>query len=93
MYCCHNCQAEIEIARPGRRDTCPRCDADLRCCCNCAFYEPGAHNDCREPQSDSITDREQGNFCDYFTFRDTGPGASGGGRAPQRRNPLDDLFT
>jgi hypothetical protein len=29
-------------------------------------YDTSAHNRCREPQAEWVTDRERANFCDYF---------------------------
>ena len=50
----------------GRRDQCPFCSADLRCCKMCFFYDTKAYNECREPMADRITEKEQANFCDYY---------------------------
>ena len=51
----------------GTRDTCPQCDADLHCCRNCRFYDPGKHNQCAEPQAEWVRDKEASNYCDYFS--------------------------
>jgi len=65
---CWRCGAAIDTAgRVGRRDTCLACGTDLRCCRNCAHYEPTAHNQCREPQAERQVDKERGNFCDWFS--------------------------
>jgi hypothetical protein len=29
-------------------------------------YDPSAHNRCREPHSEWVSDREKGNYCDLF---------------------------
>jgi hypothetical protein len=50
----------------GRRDTCPSCMADIRCCKMCQFYDPKAYNECRESSADRVQDKEKANFCDYF---------------------------
>ena len=71
MIACYQCQNEIELSeRVGRKDTCPFCGADLHCCRNCKFYDESAHNQCKEPNSDWVSDRERSNFCDYFSFAD-----------------------
>jgi hypothetical protein len=71
MFACYRCHKEIELSgRVGRKDTCPFCGAALRCCLNCKFYDEGAHNQCREPNSEWVSDREKSNFCDYFSFTD-----------------------
>jgi hypothetical protein len=64
---CYSCHGELTF--PGtisRTAECPTCDADVHCCLNCHNYDPSAHNRCREPQSDWVSDREKANFCDFF---------------------------
>ncbi len=69
MKSCHRCQSEIVSKdRIGRRDTCPSCGTDLRCCLNCAFYDTHYANACREPVADPVLDKEAGNFCEFFTL-------------------------
>ena len=58
MYKCHNCGKVLEEiedirAKVGRQDTCPHCYADLHCCMNCRFHDPGYSNECRETSSPS----------------------------------------
>jgi len=50
----------------GRRDECPSCGADLHVCRMCAFHDPAASKECREPMADEVEEKERGNFCDYF---------------------------
>jgi len=66
MFICQACGFEFEAGQVGRREECPACGADLHACRQCRFYEPGAHNDCREPQAELVTEKETANFCDYF---------------------------
>ena len=63
---CWKCQKEIPVQKPLRGDECPLCHADLHVCKACEFYESGAHNDCRESSAEFVSDKERGNFCDYF---------------------------
>ena len=78
MKFCHACGAEIATAAVvGRKDACPGCRAELRCCLNCRYYERGAYNSCRESQADRVLDKERANFCDYFRFREGGRKDSG----------------
>ena len=63
---CWKCGKETNIEKPVRGDECPLCHADLHVCKACEFYESGAHNDCRESSAEFVTDKERGNFCDYF---------------------------
>lgn len=67
MITCWNCNKEItEISRIIRETTCPFCHASQYCCKNCNFYEPEAHNQCREPAAEWVEDKEKANFCEYF---------------------------
>ena len=67
---CWNCGYEITlIDKEARADTCPSCDKDLRCCKNCRFWDPGAHNQCRENLTEYVPDREKANFCASFQER------------------------
>jgi len=94
MPVCFSCGTQLDMfGKPGRADTCPACDADLHCCRNCAFYDPGSYNECREPQAERVLEKDRSNFCDYFAFSQ-GAGCSTDHGAPQERNgnPLDDLF-
>ena len=71
MKICYQCQREVLIKdRVGRRDACSGCGADLRCCRNCLFYDPHYASACREPHTDTVLDKEAGNFCDFFAFAD-----------------------
>jgi len=64
---CHSCRAEIVvIGRVGRRDTCDACGADVHCCRNCKHHDPFAQNQCREPGTETVRDRDAANFCDFF---------------------------
>ena len=68
MRVCHQCQAEITLEDPiGRRDTCPGCGADLRCCRHCSFYDVRSADACREPNAELVQNKEAANFCDFFT--------------------------
>ena len=67
LMICHSCKGEMKFEGPiSRTEVCPACDADVHCCLNCLNYEPSAHNRCREPQTEWVSDREKGNFCDFF---------------------------
>ena len=92
MRVCHQCQAQIALEGSiGRRDTCPGCGADLRCCRNCSFYDMRSADACREPNAELVQNKEAANFCDFFTLtRPSLPGSRPtGGDA---RAQLDALF-
>ena len=91
---CHACQQPIDLAsgeRVGFREECPRCGGDLHACVQCAHYDPGAYNHCREPQSERVADKERANRCDWFQ-----PAQAGAGRMESERQKarvdLDALF-
>lgn len=87
---CHRCGRVIDrIERIGRRDACLGCGAELRCCRNCRFYDPGSHNQCREPQAERQVEKERANFCEYFSVGATGGVAAAGAEA---RSTLEALF-
>ena len=63
---CWHCSAELTPLDYGRSDTCKKCGRDSKVCKGCFFYDPNAHNSCRENQADRVVDKERSNFCDYF---------------------------
>lgn len=88
---CSFCGAEIPAKeRVDFRAECPACGRDAHICLNCALYEPGAYNECREPQADWVPDREKANRCEYF--RPSTTRSSSSQRASDARSKLNDLF-
>lgn len=74
MKVCHHCRKEVVIPKViGRKDACPFCDTDLRCCLNCLFYDARVYNQCRESQAERVLDKDRSNFCEYFVFGDADP--------------------
>lgn len=87
---CYKCSNALDIAHVGRRDTCPNCDADVRVCYNCKFYDTKAYNECGEPSADRVVDKDKANFCDYFSA--TANGKKGGKVENEALKKLNDLF-
>lgn len=89
---CWNCNSTVEAPLPlSRREVCPSCDADMRCCRMCDFYDRGYARDCREPVADAVADKERSNMCDFF--RPGVPGAAAdGGASAEARKKLERLF-
>ncbi len=86
---CHACStSHLYDTTLSRRATCDHCAAELHCCLNCRFYEPGAYNDCREPSAERVVDKEASNFCDLFEP------AAGGSNRPEAdaKTDLERLF-
>ena len=64
---CFSCRNTIEMEdKVTRSDTCIHCGSDIRVCKNCIYYDPGAHNQCRETISEYVPDKERSNFCGMF---------------------------
>lgn len=87
---CHKCQQTWAVHPPlGRRDECPRCHADAKCCLNCRYYDRGAHHECREDQAEWVKEKASGNFCGWFE-----PAAAGAvaAEAAKAMGKLDGLF-
>lgn len=88
---CYFCKKEMEIEdRIGRRDECPYCSRDLHICMNCAYYDAGSYNECKEVQADRVVEKEDSNFCDYFT-----PGSNMDGKSSTQqdaKSALEALF-
>jgi transposase len=90
---CAACEADLGgVERVGRRDTCPRCGADLHACRNCRFYAPRVAGECREPQAERVLDKTRGNFCDYFAPAAARPSGAPAPGSADARDALDRLF-
>lgn len=63
---CWHCAAPLGPLDFAREGECPRCRRQTHVCRNCRFYQPGLHNDCREPVAEPVQDKTRANFCDYF---------------------------
>jgi hypothetical protein len=93
MKRCYRCGKVVETERTvGRTEPCPHCDADLHCCLNCTFYDKVAHHECREPQAEPVKDKEKGNFCDYFRFKESARAQPGSDASPSVKEKLNQLF-
>jgi hypothetical protein len=55
-------------------------------------YDPSAHNRCREPQAEWVTDREKANFCDFFAPNQARPGQGAKPSGGDARKAFDSLF-
>jgi hypothetical protein len=90
---CAFCHGELDTGgRVGRKDTCPYCKRDLRCCRQCKFYDPKAYNSCREVSAHRIIDKERANLCDYFVLRGSPEAVGRVNRAKEAKKALEALF-
>ena len=94
MKTCHKCHREwtSDKAQPGVKETCEGCGAYLHCCRNCRFFDPGAPNMCRVPNTETIVYRDHLNFCDEFMFRDTAVQQDDKAEQEEARQAFDQLF-
>lgn len=93
MKVCHKCRKEVSVNKiVGRKDVCPYCRSDLRCCLNCRHHDPNVYNQCHEPQADRVIDKDRSNFCDYFSFVDVPIEKKTNEPIETTRKKLDALF-
>lgn len=98
MKLCHRCGNEVVLTSGLQRtDACSTCHSDLKCCLNCRFFDPGASNQCAEPQVDPVVDKTKANFCEFFEYREVSasgrPGMGGTASEKDRaRAAFDALF-
>jgi len=98
MSACYFCGNEIDPKMRIVRDSeCPSCGRDLHACVQCRHFDRNAHNMCREPQAEWVTDRDRRNFCEYFSLNPAARGgtrkpSAAGDRASTARSKLDQLF-
>ena len=93
MVFCYSCGKVIEGREIiGRQDVCPHCRNDLHCCLNCRLYDEYAHNKCREPSAEWVSDREKNNFCEFFVFQESGTAVSKIRKREEARAQLEALF-
>jgi hypothetical protein len=88
---CHSCGRQAEVTPPlGRRDLCPHCEAELRCCRQCRFFDPASSTECREPLAEVPRDKDRANFCELF--QPGSPSTLGREPAEQAKAAFDALF-
>jgi len=93
MKICHACKNELNTGRDvGKKDVCPLCGADLRCCSNCSFYDTSVSKQCREPGAELVKEKGRANYCDFFSFFQKSSADSGVVDPARARKALDDLF-
>jgi len=93
MKHCHYCHREIKVPnRIGFRDTCTYCSSDLHVCLQCRFYDRHSYNECREPQSEWVKDKDRANRCEYFAFGDVRNHNHKVDEAAQAKAKLNEIF-
>ena len=93
MKICFHCHRELKVPnRVGFRDACHYCNSDLHVCLNCRFYDRHSYNECREPQSEWVRDKDRANTCEFFAFADVRDSHQRTDEAAKARARLNEIF-
>ena len=80
---------------------CPKCQADLRSCKHCRYFDTGARLECTQPILKRIMAKDRRNECEFFdprtsvereTTSPNGRPVAGPVTAKDARSAFDDLF-
>ncbi|MES9906052.1 MAG: hypothetical protein ABW168_25670 [Sedimenticola sp.] len=63
---CWNCGRNLESNDFGRETLCRVCHKPTRVCRNCLWYAPAFANQCKEPVTERVVEKERANFCAFF---------------------------
>jgi hypothetical protein len=83
---CYNCAAPLPTGIDWNSN-CPKCNAPLHCCKQCAHFEPSTRFQCLKPIPVRIAGKDQANTCNLFSPRVT---VARDGAAPSAVTPLLD---
>jgi hypothetical protein len=91
---CWKCGADLAaLTLPlSRRDECARCRAELHVCRMCVEYDEHVAKRCREPIAEEVGNKDQANFCDYFSPRAGAWQPGDAAAADSARSELERLF-
>lgn len=91
---CWNCGGSLEdIPRPiSRHATCSHCFNELHCCRLCRHYDPKRTMQCFEDRADPPLQKENANFCDFFSPARGAFEAKTTSKSNAARSELDSLF-
>jgi len=66
---CWNCGTSLDdIPRPiSRHSQCSKCFNELHCCRLCRHFDPARTTDCYEDRADPPLEKENANFCEFFS--------------------------
>lgn len=101
---CYNCATTLPLG-VDFKGNCPKCNAPLHCCKQCAHFDPSKRFQCVKPIPVRIAAKDQANDCELFeprvtVARDATPtgsspfsGATSAPRGPnEARAAFDNLF-
>ena len=91
---CWNCGHSLDdIPRPiSRHATCGKCFNELHCCRLCKHYDPSRTMQCFEDRADPPLQKENANFCDFFTPQPNAHEAQTTNKSDAAKDKLADLF-
>ncbi len=91
---CWNCGASLEdIPRPiSRHANCPKCFNELHCCRLCRHFDRNKNMACFEDRADPPLNKENANFCDFFSPAVAAFEQKTAIRSTAARSHLDALF-
>ncbi len=91
---CWNCGHSLDdIPRPiSRHATCSQCFNELHCCRLCRHFDPKRNMQCFEDRADPPLQKENANFCDFFSPSRNAFQQRTVDQSDQARGELDALF-
>ena len=86
---CYSCSTAL-LPDVDFRGTCPKCNAALHCCKQCAYFEPSTRFQCLKPILVRMAGKDQANECEMFkarvtVARDSTGSSNGANQVPQTR--------
>jgi len=92
---CWNCgQALDHLPQPlSRQATCPACFHELHCCRLCQHLDPRATTTCLEDRADPPVQKDNANFCEFFSPQVQAFRPADTNHSKQAREQLNALFT
>ena len=98
---CWNCSVTLGTSTDFKGE-CPKCNAALHCCKQCAHFEPSTRFQCLKPITERVARKDEANECKLFSARVTvarevttpqaGPAASSPRTPADARAAFDNLF-
>ena len=91
---CWNCGSPLsDIPLPiSRHSQCSSCFNDLHCCRLCKYHDPERTVYCLEDRADPPIQKENSNFCDYFSPSSKAFNAGGAIKSADSKAKLESLF-
>ena len=94
LLACWLCGADLSnVPRPiSRHATCDACFNELHCCRMCRHYDPQKTMQCFEDRADPPLQKENANFCDFFSPSPNAFTPGNTDRSSAAKDALNDLF-